>query len=58
METNEISKYIALILRHKPEEIGIVLDEHGWANVDDLINGINKTKPFTFEMLEEDMEIQ
>lgn len=53
METNEISKYIALILRHKPEEIGIVLDEHGWANVDDLINGINKTNPFTFEMLEE-----
>lgn len=53
MKINEISKYIALILRHKPEEIGIVLDEHGWANVDDLINGINKTTPFTFEMLEE-----
>lgn len=53
MKVNEISKYIALILRHKPEEIGIVLDEHGWANVDDLINGINKTTPFTFEMLEE-----
>lgn len=26
-----ISKYISLILRHKPEEIGITLDEHGWA---------------------------
>ena len=30
------SKYISLILRHKPETIGITLDEHGWANVDEL----------------------
>lgn len=37
----EISKYIALILRHKPETIGIKLDEHGWANVEELIKGIN-----------------
>lgn len=37
---NEISKYISLILRHKPEEIGISLDEHGWANVEELIKGI------------------
>ena len=36
----EISKYIALILRHKPETIGIKLDEHGWANVEELIKGI------------------
>ena len=38
-----LSKYISLILRHKPEVIGITLDEHGWANVDELINGIVKT---------------
>ena len=25
------SKFLALILRYKPEEIGISLDEHGWA---------------------------
>jgi len=31
---NETGKYIALILRHKPETIGITLDEHGWASVD------------------------
>lgn len=24
------SKFLALILRHKLEEIGISLDEHGW----------------------------
>lgn len=38
-------KFIALILRHKPETIGITLDEHGWANVDELIAGIQKTMP-------------
>ena len=25
------NKFLALILRHKLEEIGISLDEHGWA---------------------------
>ena len=53
MAGNETSKFIALILRHKPDSIGISLDEHGWANVDELIAGIAKTQPFTREMLEE-----
>ena len=37
------SKFISLILRHKPEAIGISLDEHGWADVQDLIDGINRS---------------
>ena len=49
----ETSKFIALILRHKPEEIGIALDEHGWANVDELIADISKNQPFTMADLEE-----
>jgi putative RNA 2'-phosphotransferase len=53
MSKNDISKYIALILRHKPDAIGITLDEHGWANVDDLIAGISKSYNFDGEMLEE-----
>lgn len=53
MNDQDISKFIALILRHKPEAIGIMLDEHGWANVDELISGINKTAPLTSEQLEE-----
>ncbi len=53
MSTNEISKYIALILRHKPETIGISLDEHGWANVNELIEGIARKYFFNREMLEE-----
>ena len=53
MNNKDVSKFIALILRHKPESIGITLDEHGWANVGDLIAGIAKTQRFTMEMLEE-----
>jgi putative RNA 2'-phosphotransferase len=41
MSKNKLSVFISLILRHKPGEIGITLDEHGWANVDELIAGIN-----------------
>lgn len=50
---NEIGKYIALILRHKPEVIGISLDEHGWANVQELIKGIGKKYDFDMQKLEE-----
>ena len=53
MKTKDLSKYLSLILRHKPEVIGITLDEHGWANVEDLINGISKTNTFNMQMLEE-----
>lgn len=38
-----ISKFISMILRHKPQVIGITLDEHGWADVNELIKGINET---------------
>lgn len=53
MSIQETSKFISLILRHKPETIGITLDEHGWANVDELIEGISKTHEINREILEE-----
>lgn len=53
MNLTNISKFISLILRHKPEKIGITLDEHGWANVSDLIKGVSKEYPFNFKILEE-----
>ena len=51
----ETSKFISLILRHKPETIGITLDEHGWADVQDMILGINAfgNHHLDKEMLEE-----
>ena len=36
-DLTRISKYISLILRHKPEVIGIKLDTHGWADVNALL---------------------
>ena len=53
MSLRDVSKYMSLILRHKPETIGISLDEHGWANVEDLITGIAKDNEFNMEILEE-----
>ena len=44
------SKFISLILRHKPEAIGIALDEHGWANVQELIDGVNRTGAHWLDM--------
>ena len=52
-----LSKYVSLILRHKPELAGILLDELGWANVEDLVSGISQTgRTITMKMLEEIVE--
>ncbi len=54
MEITKISKFISLILRHKPETIGITLDEHGWADVDALVEGVAKRySGFNNELLDE-----
>lgn len=36
-ELTNKSKFLSLVLRHKPEQIGLVLDSNGWANVDELL---------------------
>ena len=53
MSLNETSKFLALILRHKPEVIGITLDRHGWAKVEEVVAGIARQQPFDRAMLEE-----
>lgn len=52
MNLTETSKFLSLILRHKPEVIGISLDEHGWADVDALLVGMSKTHPIDIYILE------
>lgn len=42
-KADKLSVFISLVLRHKPEAANIQLDEHGWAEVDALIEGIRKT---------------
>lgn len=39
---NNNSKFLSLILRHKPETIGLKLDEHGWVSVPLLLEQMNK----------------
>ena len=49
-----LSVFLSLVLRHQPEAAGITLDEHGWADVEALIQGISGTgRPLDMELLED-----
>ncbi|MDL2301377.1 RNA 2'-phosphotransferase [Lachnospiraceae bacterium OttesenSCG-928-D06] len=50
MKKDRLSIFISLILRHKPEVIGISLDQYGWAWVEDLIKGINERSEYTIDI--------
>ena len=52
MDLNKTSRFLSLILRHHPEKIGITLDTHGWASVEELLNGMSKTHPIDMDILE------
>ncbi|MEZ4983482.1 MAG: RNA 2'-phosphotransferase [Saprospiraceae bacterium] len=48
-----LSKFLSLVLRHKPEVAGIQLDANGWVNVDELIDGcIEQGKEMDMAILE------
>lgn len=38
----KISKFLSLVLRHKPESFGLSLDQHGWASIDMLLAAANR----------------
>lgn len=51
VDKRQISKYLSFILRHNPADIGLKLDDHGWADIGELIK---KAKyHLTRELLEE-----
>lgn len=52
-DLTRISKYMSLILRHKPQVIGIQLDAHGWADVNAMLAGISNKYPINRDILEE-----
>lgn len=53
----KISKYLSFILRHNPEAIGLSLDTQGWANVEELLEGMKKiNKAITRNELQEIVE--
>lgn len=43
IDTASISKYLSMLLRHQPEKIGLVLDDNGWASIEELIAKANAT---------------
>jgi putative RNA 2'-phosphotransferase len=52
-ENTTISKFLSLVLRHKPETIGISLDDQGWTDVGILLRKFNEQgHPITTEILE------
>jgi len=41
-ETIKMSKFLSLILRHEPEQVGLKLGDAGWVNVDELLRAVNQ----------------
>ncbi len=39
----KLGRFLILVLRHDPHAAGITLDEHGWADVNELLAGVNRT---------------
>ena len=46
-ELTSLSKFLSLILRHKPEAVNLSLDEYGYISINDLINSINTNSKYT-----------
>ena len=42
MKDSQLSKFLALVMRHQPQLIGIELDEQGWAPIDALLGGLHQ----------------
>ena len=47
------SRFLSLVLRHKPEEIDLVLDDEGWANTNEIL----KKLKISLEDLQEIVEL-
>lgn len=54
MNLTKISKFISLVLRHKPEEAHVEMDKYGWVDAQQLVEGVSAKYPgFTYAMLDE-----
>src|SRR3954452_6600027 len=53
-ELKKISKSMSYVLRHRPDTVGIELQENGWVHVDELLRAFERAgRPFTLEVLEQ-----
>lgn len=53
MSLIDMGCYICYLLRHRPDAIDLHMDEHGWVRVNELIEGVNRTRRLDMDMLEE-----
>lgn len=52
-QITRLSKFLSLVLRHRPEVLGIELDENGWTSIDDLLKKLATTdKKMSIETLQ------
>ncbi|TQV72242.1 RNA 2'-phosphotransferase [Aliikangiella marina] len=53
----QYSKFLSYVLRHKPEEIDLKLDDNGWADIESLIEKArNQGKHYSFELIHKIVE--
>jgi len=57
METHQLvrfSKFMSLVLRHRPHQYGLTLDANGWAKVEDLVAAAKRANvPLTPEIVKQ-----
>lgn len=49
----KVSKFLSLVLRHKPDAIGLTLNAEGWASISELISKSQPQMPLTKELIEQ-----
>lgn len=53
-ETKRFSKKMSYALRHRPESLGLTIDKQGWADVEDLLRGMESCNlALSLDQLEE-----
>ena len=45
-----VSIYLSMLLRHRPEAAGLDMDEQGWVSVEQLIQGVNAGGKYTLTL--------
>ncbi|NVK88595.1 MAG: RNA 2'-phosphotransferase [Gammaproteobacteria bacterium] len=52
-ELKKASKFLSFILRHSPDDIGLELDDNGWADISDIIDKSSSQITLNKDLIEE-----
>ncbi len=52
-QLTSVSKFLSLVLRHKPDAIGLTLNAEGWASISELIDKAQSQIPLTRELIKQ-----